>query len=321
MEKQENIDKKARTIQEVVNSLGWTSDISALVKRINEMDNGLIQEDEFAYILNWSNKCSIVHKLDQFHIPPSSKELYTIPDLLAIFDKNGEKLKYFIEVKTSKDNKLSWTEKYYQGLINYSNDTGIPILIAWKWNLFSIWTLFELEHFEKAVTNYKINFEKANQESLMSKLVGDYFIILPEEMGLHFKFKKDILEKKREIAAPEKMILESIYITGKDNKEITKFSVEIFALLFSLFMDETTKETKTHLIQSFTPLNKTIFAQSVIVRLAKVFDKSNITWHEKIKEQNFPIKYEELLKSLTEEIKNGIIESIFFILPLSEKQD
>jgi len=63
------IDNKARTIQKVANQLGWNEDVQKLIIRVNQLDKGLIQEDEFIYVINWSGKCNLIHKLDQFQLP------------------------------------------------------------------------------------------------------------------------------------------------------------------------------------------------------------------------------------------------------------
>ncbi len=152
-----DFDDKARTIQKVKAQLGWEGDIESFIKRVHDLDKGLVNEDEFLYLLGWAGKCKLFHKLDQSIIPPDSKENYTIPDLLTAFDREGKVTPYLIEVKTSKKDSLSWSEKYYQGLKNYSSLTGIPILVAWKWSQFGIWMLFDINHFKKGPSNFKID--------------------------------------------------------------------------------------------------------------------------------------------------------------------
>lgn len=315
-----NQDEKARKIQEIANKLGWNSDINTLVERVKQLDNGLVQEDEFTYLLDWSDKCSLAHKLDQLHIPPSSKKKYTIPDLFVLLNIKGKEMPFFIEVKTSKDNKLSWTETYYQGLINYSKLSGIPVLVAWKWRSFDIWTLFELQHFQKAEFNFKIGFEKANVENLMSKLLGDYFIIPYDEIGLHFKFKKIKVVERKSNETLWNTISESIYITGKDNKEITEIDTGLFSFLISFPMDDISTETDTHITYSFTPSpNKSAFAQSIPLRLGRAFAEGEVNWLEKIKKQEYPIKYHKLLESLQKGIDKEVIRNILYLKPKSEK--
>ena len=313
----EGNDSKARKIQEVANNLGWDSDISKLVERVKQIDKGLVQEDEFIYILNWSNRCSLVHKLDQFFIPPQAKKKYTIPDLLVIFDHNGKKTPFFIEIKTSKDNKLSWTENYYCGLENYARETGIPILIAWKWSNLDIWTLFELKHFKKDITNFKIGFEKAHFENLMSLLVGDYTII-PYNIGFHFKFKKQKLIKEEQDQSLWEAIFESIYITGESEEEIETVNSELFLFLFSLALEEEVSvEKDEYIIQSYrVRTDEFICAQSIPVRLAKLLSvDDNVNWLSKLKGQQFYIDYDKLYVSLSQCIEKHVIRNIFHTIP------
>jgi Holliday junction resolvase len=316
----DNIDNKARTIQNIANELGWNSDLPSLIERVKQMDNGLVQEDEFLYILDWADKCSLVHKLDQLHIPPTSKKKYSIPDLFVVFNDKGKKTPYFIEIKTSKNDSLSWTETYYNGFINYANETGIPVLVAWKWNSLGIWTLFELKHFKKNVSNFKIDLNKAMQETLMSKLVGDYFIVPYDEIGIHFKMKKEKMVDKKGDETLWQTVIEDVYLTGNEGKEITDIDSAMFAFVFSLPMESKVTVTETHIINSFTPShNKSSYAQSVPIRLARAFaNNEEVNWLTMIKNQNYSIKHNKLFDALEKGIGKEIIRNIFFIQPKSE---
>jgi len=322
--KNEKIDNKARTIQEVANQLGWKEDISKLVERVNQLDKGLIKEDEFIYIINWSGKCNLIHKLDQLQIPIDSKNYYTIPDILVEVETEEGNKKFLIEIKTSKKDKLSWTKKYYDGLNNYSKLLGIPILIAWKWSLFGVWSLFDINHFSKPSINYKITFEKTQQENLMSKLFGDCVIIPYDDFGLNFSMKKikKISEIKKKDGSKEigwQTMMEEIYLTGKDNKRIEGFNKSVFAVLMSLPTKEEVVETETHLITRFTPNNKMQFAQSVPTNLLSAFNDLDVNWLNSSKERNYPIEYEEFMRGLDASFKEESIRNVLFTEPLSKK--
>jgi Holliday junction resolvase len=314
---QNTLDEMARRIQEIASKFGWRSDINKLVQRVKQWNDGLIHEDEFIYLLNWSGQCKLAHKLDQVYIPPASKKKHTIPDLFVSF-KNGQS--YFIEIKTTaENNKLSWKEDYYNGLINYSKLFGIPVLVAWKWRSFDIWTLFELSHFKKKVSNYKIGFEEAHIRNLMSTLVGDYVIFPYEHIGLHFKFKKVSVKEQEDNSTTWNVISERIYFTGKNNKEVEATDSGLFFFLLSFPMDEQTEETDTHIIQSFIPSpNKSAFAQSVPIRLSRALSDGEIDWIGKIKKQEFPIKYDTLYRSLQKGISDEIIERVIRVEPKSD---
>lgn len=316
----EEISAKARRIQDVVNRFGWNVDIDAFMHRVQQWDNGLTQEDEFSYLLTWSTQCINAHKLDQFYIQPSGKNKYTIPDLFVLLNSADGPKPFYIEIKTSTKN-ISWTDKYYNGLVNYSNITGIPVLVAWKMKPFDVWALFELRHFTKSTSNYKIDLNTAHRESLMSKLLGDYFIKSYEEIGLHFKFKKVAINKQEGNTIEWNAITESVYITGNGGKEVHEINKSILLYIVSFPFKEITTETDTHIIYSFIPEpNKSAFAQSVITRFVRAYTDGDINWLELIKNQNFPISYENLLDSLTKGIEQEIIRNILFLSPNSEKE-
>ncbi|MCJ7449785.1 MAG: hypothetical protein MUO72_19080 [Bacteroidales bacterium] len=314
-----NLDDKARKIREAINQLGWDIEISSLIERVKQIDAGLVQEDEFFYILNWSNKCSLIHRLDQFQ-PPAQTPIkeFIIPDFHVVFNIKGEKKPYYIEVKTTKDNHLNWTEKYYQGLLNYSEINKIPILIAWKWKTFDIWTLFELKHFKKLTSNYKMDIETAHIENLMSQLVGDYLVFPYENFGLHIKFKKLGIFEKKDNETIYNAVFDSIYCSGESGIKVKDIDKGILALLFSLTLEEKVEETDSHIIYSFIPSpNKSSFAQVIPTRLTQAFAETGVNWMHLIRDKNFPINYDSLLDSLKAGIEKKIIRNIIFYVPKS----
>jgi Holliday junction resolvase len=316
---EKNFDDKARIIQAVANDLGWGDDIPNLINRVKQMDKGLISEDEFTFFLNWSKKCKLIHKLDQYIIPQSAKSEFTIPDLFVIFNQNGVDYPCYIEVKTSKENRLSWTKKVYEGYLNYSKATGMPVLVAWKWSTFDIWTLFNIEDFEINVTNYKIGFEQAHKKNLLSKLAGDFLIIPHEEFSFSIKYKKIILEKQGKNETVWKTIVESFVFKGFEGKEISRFSSGLFSLLFSFQLEKEVKETETHVEETFIPnTTPSCFAQSVLIRMVNNFEIGEVNWLTKIKEQKFLIDYDKFVKDMKQAIQDDLIRYIFYTFPESE---
>lgn len=315
----DEIDDKARKVQEVLNGLGWTSDANQLIARIKQLNDGLVQEDEFAYLLCWSERCLLSHKLDQLYLTPKAKDNYTIPDLFVLIDNNGVPTPYLIEVKTSKEKKLSWTKRYYEGLINYSKLMGIPVLVAWKWKSFDTWTLFDLSHFELAVSNYKIDLQRAHQESLMSKLLGDYVIIPYHRTQMHFKFRKEKLLSVEGNRSNWHTIVESIYITGKDGNIVSDIN-GLFSFFAACETNEVVTETETHIIQSFVPTeNQSVFAQSIPLRYIKMFNDGDVNWLDRIKREVFPIAYSKLDTAIKKSMKLGVVRNIYYLQARSDK--
>lgn len=309
------MDDKARLIQQAVSELGWTADITLLTQRIQQINGGLVQEDEFIYILNWTGKCSLIHKIDQFQMPLDSKGEYTIPDLFVLFNLNGIIKPFFIEIKTTEKNRLSWTEKYFRGLVNYGVKAGIPVLIAWKWKSFDIWTLFDINHFTKGPSNFKISVSKAHQENLMSEYAGDYAIIINSDNLLVFKFKKENIVNRRKESTTWQAVLVSIYMEDKAGQQIN-INNELFKYFLSLQTEQLkVEETNEYIFQKFRMTSEISFAQHVPVRLKKNSDEHEVNWIEKVKTKEYSIDYNELLKAVQAGCHEGSIKEVFTLKP------
>jgi len=310
-------DDQARAIQKLLNEMGWNTDPHLIRQRILELNNGLVQEDEFIYILNWMKNVELIHKLEQFQIPPSAKKQFTIPDLFIVRNQEGERQAFYIEIKTSKKDSLKWTEKYYQGLKNYSIVTGIPILVAWKWKKFDIWTLFRLEDFEQTEPggSYKIDLSTAHKRSLLSDFFRDYYMVLPDETALIIKHRK-VEKKTTEDGEFWETIIESIYWTDRNGNAVNMHNNGIMALFFCLQVEDTISEDDNYLYYKFTPSpNKSCFAQSIPILLTEAFAEHQVNWLEKIQNQEFPVSYNTLLADLTKACEDGTLDYIFFTKP------
>lgn len=310
------LDDKARLLQKLTTDLGWNIDYSTLLTRINQLDKGLIQEDEFIYFLNWSKKFKLIHKLDQNQIPTSSKDDFRPPDLLVIQNDNGIDKPYLIEIKTTEKKHLSWSEKYYKSLVNYSVALNIPLLIAWKWNAFDLWTLFEISEFEKPSSNYKIDIAKAHKKSLLSKLAGDYIINGHEGFSLNFKYKKTKVISESDSKKEYKAKLDSFFYIGEDKKHIQSYNPAYIPLILSQFPEEITEMDSEYIYTKFQPNNNSFFAQSLIIKLTKgLYHSSNVNWIELAKENKYPLVYDDYLKLLSSGYEEKIIKQIYFIDP------
>src|SRR5262245_11097826 len=141
----------ARLIYSAREELGWEiSDPAELLNRIKMLEAGLPAEDEFITLVNWLGRCKLIHKLDQEQYPLTSKDLYQVPDLFAVFERDGGLVPVLVEVKTSKKN-LSWKPSYLERLKRYSDLLHLPLLIACKLRLedgdrgLAFWLLFDAE--------------------------------------------------------------------------------------------------------------------------------------------------------------------------------
>src|SRR5450830_924844 len=102
----------ARLIQDVLAELGWDADAATVADGVRRLDIGLPVEDEFSVVCAWLGKCQLLHKLDQHQVPIVSKQEFQVPDLLAKFSTQSSKSPILIEVKSKKDQVLSFKPEY-----------------------------------------------------------------------------------------------------------------------------------------------------------------------------------------------------------------
>ena len=107
-------------VQEAMTQLGWEVDAKRIADRVRRLNFGLPREDEFSIVCSWLGKCELVHKLDQKQSPHISMEDYQVPDLLAVFRHGDRRIPVLVEVKSKKQQTLSFRPDYYEKLCNYA---------------------------------------------------------------------------------------------------------------------------------------------------------------------------------------------------------
>jgi Holliday junction resolvase len=317
----ESFDNKARKIQEIATKLGWDSDFKLLIERVKQIDKGLSYEDEFIYLLNWLPNCIIVNKIDQSTMPKSHLTALNVSDLLAVFEIDGEKKSFLIEVKTSIKSKLSWSEKYVKKLKSYSRMLGLPVLVAWKCTTYSFtdWILVSLDDFLKPHLNYKLEYTMALKKNLLSQYARDYYVVLDENFSIKLIFKKVEKIDFESDSETWDVFLEQIKIVGQEEQEIDKLSIGLFALLLCIGINEEIEVTETHLIHIWKPFNSLIPIHRVPLFLNKINSKQEISWLELIQAEKYPIEYNRLFDDLKKAIDEGLLKNILFTVPNDEE--
>ncbi len=313
-----SLDNKARVIQEIATQLGWNSDIDLLIERIRQIDKGLIQEDEFIYLLNWLPNCISVSKIDQSAMPTSHSSLLGVTDLLAVFELDGVRKSFLIEIKTSEKPKLSWSEKYVNKLKAYSELHNLPVLVAWKCTdyLLPNWVLVPLEDFQKPHLNYKLEYTEALKKNILSKYAKDYYVALYDNFSIKLSFRKNQKIEDEDDGEIWNVFLESFKMVGRDEQEIGKLSAGLFALLLCLGINEETVEvTETHINRIWTPFNTFTSIQKIPLMLSSFFSKEEVSWIELIQNEQYPIAYKALFDDLKDAIDNGLVRHILFTIP------
>lgn len=213
----------ARLLREAIADIGPDATPDEIVATYGRYDRGLAAEDEFAVILGWLGRCALVHKLDQRLSPARADASFAVPDLLALMRFEGRTIPLLVEVKTSAKDVLSWNPHYRARLAAYGDAFGLPVTVAWRHR--GIWTWVDIEAFELARTNYKLDFFTAHRLNLMGVLAGDFIYSMAKNVGWHLEFRREELVEDHGSQQTWRARVEDSYLTdGKGRRRETMSS-------------------------------------------------------------------------------------------------
>ncbi len=324
-------DDRLRLMYEAYEQAGITTPLTKehVIKRFSDLERGLPAEDEFIVLVNWLGKCELIHKLDQQQIPPSSRDLYQVPDLLAVFDNRNHKIPVLIEVKSTKKMMFDWGSKYYEKLKRYADLLDLPLLIAWKCRPeemdWAYWTLFDSSAFMRPHKRYKMTLEIASYESLLGQLAGEFSIDIKAGVGLHMKVDLigNIGDWQKMKAAGHYFGEMTMFWTDGDGKKIpaSQMSPELLAILTCVppVSEFTRNDTDSTLIQSFTLSDdRPLFTQHIlpILLAGKVTpDGNTFRWRKLIVTGELPILPQLILKAAEDSSNSNIVNFVFHQVP------
>lgn len=309
-------------IYDALVQLGWQADAKRLSRRIARLHLGLPREDEFAVVCTWLGRCAVIHKLDQRESPKSTTNtLVKVPDLLAIFIVNGQEVPVLIEVKSKKDDLLSFKADYYTGLKRYASILKLPLLVAWKHH--GMWALFDIDHMKLAQTNYNIKFPKALNEGLLGLLAGDFAYSLAEGSGVHLRMRKEqlISESQTDEVTTEQnwqVRFDDIYNTDGLGNKRRNLNNQIQALFQIHALDNSEDHTDTHVILHFTVgEDKNKFAHMSLVDLLnwQTTTGEDINWRTVATRDQAVLGIDDFTNTINDAYREKIVTHIFHIRP------
>jgi Holliday junction resolvase len=311
----------ARIIYEALQSTGWSADPEAVASHVRGLQRGLPAEDEFATVLSWLGRCRLLHKLDQFQVPPESNDRFRVPDLLAVFDIGHKEMAVLIEVKSRQKQKLSWTARYLDALRNYGEVVGLPVLVAWKY--FNVWSLFDVSHFKLAKTNYHIRFGEAMKENLLGLLAGDFAFVMQPGVGLHLLIEKEVLEgvEETESGRSEKWkgTVAKAYFTDGDGYHLSKLSGGVWPLFLASPFVAMTHDEGTHVLQSFVIQEEATieFAHRAVTTLLQIGtpEETEIDWRRVLKKNAVPTSAQTLRIAAAGGLSSRLVKYVFDVQP------
>ncbi|QOJ22655.1 MAG: restriction endonuclease [Gammaproteobacteria bacterium] len=307
-------------LHEALSQLGWKCNPEHLVQRLHRLNIGLPREDEFAVVCSWLGYCTLVHKLDQTQSPSSSEGVFQVPDLLAVFQREGRLIPVLVEVKTSTEKKLSFKTDYYNKLKSYAKLLGLPMLIAWKFHGF--WALFDINQMELAKTNYNIDFGKAMSESLLGVLAGDFSYTLPRGTGIHLRMRKEKLissvRHDSEVHEEWHMVIEDALHVDGDGKKRRDLSPDVQALFFVNNLKEEQEHTSSHVHWRFLVQDdENKFAHMALVGLLNWYSSGSepLNWREVVARIAPVPGITDFEATVKRALRAGVVKYIFHLQP------
>jgi Holliday junction resolvase len=309
-----NVDFAHRVIEAIENAGNSIEDEKAFISRLRHVQYGLNAETECCVIFAWLGNCCLVHKISaKGYVPENMK----VPDLLAVFEKNGQILRAFVEVKSTEDLKLRWTDEYYTKLQNYSNMMGYPLLLSWKARPFGQWTLLDPAT-PGVVKDERIDFCDAMTQNLMGLIAGDFIVVPKPGIGLHFDGQ--ILKKERISKSQSNVIMRITGCFWGDSKrnKLRNLSRSEIALIMMLANNQYYDEKGETVKWGYTTLDvhskeqNSVSAQDLLRFLVGFSKKDNeaIPWRDVLQELNDTIPRDDLLTDLS----NNIGSTVRYIL-------
>jgi Holliday junction resolvase len=314
----DDIDLAHQVIEAICETGNNIEDEQKFINRLRHVEYGLNAETECAAILTWLGNCTLVHKIStQGYIPQDIK----IPDLFAVFEKKGQTLRTFIEVKSTEDLKLRWTDEYYRKLQNYSNITGCPLLLLWKARPFGQWFLLDPST-PGLVKDERIDFCQAFKEDLMGLIAGDFRVTPKSGIGIHFEGQILKKEKINKFESSLNIKISRCFWGNSKRKKFVNLTQSEIALIMMLaskqYYHEKGKTVKwgyiTHDAQSE---EQTDVSAQDLLRFLVGFSKKDderIAWRNVLQELIDTISRDNLLTELSDNI-GSTVQYIMYLNP------
>ena len=297
------LDRTARRIAEAFAQLGSSASPKRIAERVKQLEKGLPAEDHFMLLLSWLGHCHLIHRLDQLQLPPRKASAYGIPDLLAVFFYEGGETPVLIEVKKTEKAKLVWSEKYLYPLKQYAEVLQLPLLVAVQWQEDGLWTLNDIEVFQKANVSYHLDVKTAMNNSLMCELAGDSLCSMRTGVGMHMTLKK-LSEPKRDAdgqIVSMKAEITDAHFKDANGDRLNSLGMEIHALFMSVDQEVIHEETANAVIQRFVITDKSpsIFAQHVLLFAVRdaLSVKRPVEWRKLIEHHEFSFSGRDLARA------------------------
>ena len=178
----------AAIMAEAMHKLGVEAPMSRLLQAAKGVWRGVGSEWEFAALSVWGG-ATLVQRIDAGQWTPGATSRYKTPDLLVVVpDTAGREVALWVEVKTSRKQRIPVSEREYGRMQAFQATTGLPCLMAYK-HQDHIWSLREVDTLHKVRTAYRLDLTDM-YDNLMGVLLNDFVFAVREGTGWYIVLER-----------------------------------------------------------------------------------------------------------------------------------
>src|ERR1017187_2331506 len=108
-----------------------TIDLDMLAERIGRIHAGMNPQNEFHALVSWLGQCTTINAIQDAG-SGENEPAVRAPDYLLVSNVNGRDVPVLVEVKTTNDDELAWSDKYFASLRRFADFLHLPLLVAWS---------------------------------------------------------------------------------------------------------------------------------------------------------------------------------------------
>jgi Holliday junction resolvase len=295
-----------------------------LINKLEQLKRGLPLENEFISLALWMGNCSLIHKFDQNQMPKWAKDHFQVVDLFAVFRHKEKLVPVLIEVKSTQEPKIKFSENYHRKIKAYARLNKLPLLVAWKVVNYGMWFLLDIERFQRKEKAYHLEFQEAVRENLLGILLDDFSIHFRPGIKFIIKFEKEKLlsqkvEKGKRVEEWHMRITEANFLNYKGQQ--VKIVPSLLLYMLSLAgLEEKTRSDNKYLSQIWElPKDCMIFASGMhgiaMVGIEGEYYPTKINWEEIIFNEKYKFTFDFLNKAARESMERGFVHIIGHIVP------
>jgi len=308
-----NVIDVGHTFVRAGEEMGWDfSNAEQLLKRIQNIEYGLDAEVEFAAIVSWLGKCRLVHRLDQNSFSSYPAHELEIPDLQLVFENKSNQFTVLVEVKSTQTNRLKLKPSYLQGLRQYAETAGQPLLIAWKPRKIGLWLLVDPSIAVEDGAHRVIELGEGFKHNLMSGLAGDFAVNPYSGCGLHLEAKRTSEKFPHPDGFEAEFKIDRVEFIDQLGQILNSVPESVMATLYAT-MEFTEKVSDDRIVWSFTSQEGLVFAQNIlrtVVGMSKPAGEK-IHWNHVGKQLDQILSRDSLLSGIQAHIGKTIMQLLY----------